>query len=170
MSPCGVRLLLPDTCASMRRIIADALVKVHSFVTRLLHICAISPPPNAGNKTMRLNRFKPSSSERRRQALATAISSSCGCKHHVESPVSAKSMPQASPQGHLPDGEDMFQRYLEGQPPDRIEHFWRRAHGSASATAPTRLSRGWSAGWKWPAGTSKGARPPGACASRRAGE
>ena len=38
----------------MRRIIADAIAKMHSFVTRLLHICAISPPPNAGNKTMRL--------------------------------------------------------------------------------------------------------------------
>ena len=32
--------------------------------------------------------------------------------------------------------EDMFQRYLEGQPPDRIEHFWRQAHGSGFSHRP----------------------------------
>jgi galactonate dehydratase len=32
--------------------------------------------------------------------------------------------------------EDMFQRYLEGMPPDRIEHFWRRAHGSGFTHRP----------------------------------
>ena len=31
---------------------------------------------------------------------------------------------------------DMFQRYLEGRPPDRIEHFWRQAHGSGFSHRP----------------------------------
>jgi len=32
--------------------------------------------------------------------------------------------------------EDMFQRYLEGESPDRIERFWRRAHGSGFTHRP----------------------------------
>ncbi|NCF48233.1 MAG: mandelate racemase/muconate lactonizing enzyme family protein [Bacteroidetes bacterium] len=32
--------------------------------------------------------------------------------------------------------EDMFARYLEGEPADRIEHFWRRAHGSGFTHRP----------------------------------
>ncbi|MEC8550957.1 MAG: mandelate racemase/muconate lactonizing enzyme family protein, partial [Pseudomonadota bacterium] len=32
--------------------------------------------------------------------------------------------------------EDIFQRYLEGQAPDRIEHFWRQAHGSGFSHRP----------------------------------
>ena len=32
--------------------------------------------------------------------------------------------------------EDMFARYLEGRAPDRIEHFWRQAHGSGFTHRP----------------------------------
>ena len=32
--------------------------------------------------------------------------------------------------------EDLFQRYLEGEAPDRIEQFWRRAHGSGFTHRP----------------------------------
>ena len=38
--------------------------------------------------------------------------------------------------------EDMFQRYLEGAPPDRIEHFWRQAHGSGVTHRPDSTVQG----------------------------
>jgi len=38
--------------------------------------------------------------------------------------------------------EDMFQRYLEGAPPDRIEHFWRQAHGSGFTHRPDSTVQG----------------------------
>ena len=38
--------------------------------------------------------------------------------------------------------EDMFARYLEGRAPDRIEHFWRQAHGSGFTHRPDTLVQG----------------------------
>ena len=38
--------------------------------------------------------------------------------------------------------EDMFQRFLEGAPPDRIEHFWRQAHGSGFTHRPDSTVQG----------------------------
>ena len=121
----------------MRRIIADALVKVHSFVTRLLHICAISPPPNAGNKTMRLESLQtfivgtPPPGFGGRYFIFVRLQTSCGITGVGE--IYAASF---APEVVCRMAEDMFQRYLEGQPPDRIEHFWRQAHGSGFSHRP----------------------------------
>ena len=38
--------------------------------------------------------------------------------------------------------EDMFQRYLEGNAPDQIEAFWRRAHGSGFSHRPDATVQG----------------------------
>ena len=38
--------------------------------------------------------------------------------------------------------EDMFQRYLEGNAPDRIETFWHRAHGSGFSHRPDATVQG----------------------------
>ena len=121
----------------MRRIIADAIAKMHSFVTRLLHICAISPPPNAGNKTMRLESLQtfivgtPPPGFGGRYFIFVRLQTSCGITGVGE--IYAASF---APEVVCRMAEDMFQRYLEGQPPDRIEHFWRQAHGSGFSHRP----------------------------------
>ena len=121
----------------MRRIIADAIAKMQPFVTNPHHICAISPPPNAGDMIMRLESLEtfivgtPPPGFGGRYFIFVRLTTSCGITGVGE--IYAASF---APEVVCHMAEDIFQRYLEGQAPDRIEHFWRRAHGSGFSHRP----------------------------------
>ena len=121
----------------MRRIIADAVTKMHPFVTHLYHIRATRLLTENWDMMMRLESLEtfivgtPPPGFGGRYFIFVRLTTSCGITGVGE--IYAASF---APQVVCRMAEDMFQRYLEGQPPDRIEHFWRQAHGSGFSHRP----------------------------------
>ena len=121
----------------MRCIIADATVKMYPFIAHPIHNCAIAPPHNTRDMRMRLESLEtfivgtPPPGFGGRYFIFVRLTTACGVTGVGE--IYAASF---APQVVCRMAEDMFQRYLEGQSPDRIEHFWRQAHGSGFSHRP----------------------------------
>ena len=121
----------------MLRSIADAAMKMNPFVMHGHHIYAIAPPPDAEDMGMRLESLEtflvgtPPPGFGGRYFIFVRLTTACGISGIGE--IYAASF---APQVVCRMAEDMYQRYLEGQAPDRIEHFWRQAHGSGFSHRP----------------------------------
>ena len=110
---------------------------MYPFVTHGHHICATAPLPDAEEMRMRLESLEtfivgtPPPGFGGRYFIFVRLTTACGISGVGE--IYAASF---APQVVCRMAEDMFQRYLEGQAPDRIEHFWRQAHGSGFSHRP----------------------------------